>query len=167
MTSLLILKAMYNLSDEKLVEEHWEISAHFQYFGGQEHQKRGQPCAASDLVHFRHTDALRAAAPEPAPGLVIANLPFGARLGDDQAIAQLYPQLGQVLRERFADAQAALLPLADGRGRALGLRARRRYALRNGVSGRLFRSSVEVGQAHKKLVMQDRCRHSCTEHRLE
>lgn len=53
MTSLLILKAMYNLSDEKLVEEHWEMNAYFQYFGGQEHQKWGQPCAASDLVHFR------------------------------------------------------------------------------------------------------------------
>lgn len=44
---------MYNLSDEKLVEEHWEMNAHFQYFGGLEHQKWGQPCAASDLVHFR------------------------------------------------------------------------------------------------------------------
>ncbi len=96
-------------------------------------QDHAQAAGVADLVHFRHTDALRAAAPEPAPGLVIANLPFGARLGDDQAIAQLYPQLGQVLRERFADAQAALLTLADGRGRALGLRARRRYALRNGA----------------------------------
>lgn len=53
MTSLLILKSMYNLSDEKLVEEHWEMNAYFQYFGGLEHQKWGQPCAASDLVHFR------------------------------------------------------------------------------------------------------------------
>lgn len=53
MTSLLILKAMYNLSDEKLVEEHWEMNAYFQYFGGFQRQKWGQPCAASDLVHFR------------------------------------------------------------------------------------------------------------------
>jgi IS5 family transposase len=54
MSSLLILKAMYNLSDEKLVEEHWEMNAYFQYFSGQEVQQWGQPCAASDLVHFRH-----------------------------------------------------------------------------------------------------------------
>lgn len=53
MTSLLILKSMYNLSDEKLVEEHWEMNAYFQYFGGLQHQRWGQPCAASDLVHFR------------------------------------------------------------------------------------------------------------------
>ena len=53
MSSLLILKALYNLSDEKLVEEHWEMNAYFQYFSGQEVQQWGQPCAASDLVHFR------------------------------------------------------------------------------------------------------------------
>lgn len=54
MTSLLILKAIYNLSDERLVEEHWEMNAYFQYFGGIEIQQWGQPCAASDLVHFRY-----------------------------------------------------------------------------------------------------------------
>lgn len=53
MTSLLILKSVYNLSDEKLVEEHWEMNAYFQYFSGLQHQQWGQPCAASDLVHFR------------------------------------------------------------------------------------------------------------------
>ena len=54
MTALLILKAMYNLSDEKLVEEHWEMNVYFQYFCGMIVSQWGQPCAASDLVHFRH-----------------------------------------------------------------------------------------------------------------
>jgi len=53
MTSLLILKALYDLSDEVLVEQHWEMNAYFQYFGGISVQQWGQPCAASDLVHFR------------------------------------------------------------------------------------------------------------------
>ncbi|GLB53895.1 hypothetical protein NBRC110019_29360 [Neptunitalea chrysea] len=53
MTSLLLLKSIYNLSDEKLVEEHWEMNAYFQYFSGEQQQHWGQPCAASDLVHFR------------------------------------------------------------------------------------------------------------------
>jgi len=53
MTSLLILKAVYNLSDERLVEEHWEMNVYFQYFSGKQVQQWGQPCAASDLVHFR------------------------------------------------------------------------------------------------------------------
>ena len=53
MTSLLILKAIYNLSDEILVEQHWEMNVYFQYFGGITIQQWKQPCAASDLVHFR------------------------------------------------------------------------------------------------------------------
>jgi IS5 family transposase len=53
MVSLLILKSLYNLSDEKVVEEHWEMNVYFQYFSGKMHQQWGQPCAASDLVYFR------------------------------------------------------------------------------------------------------------------
>ena len=53
MVSLLILKSVYNLSDEKLVEEHWEMNSYFQYFSGFKQQQWGQPCAASDLVFFR------------------------------------------------------------------------------------------------------------------
>jgi IS5 family transposase len=53
MVSLLILKSIYNLSDEKLIEEHWEMNVYFQYFSGKEHQHWGQPCAASDIVYFR------------------------------------------------------------------------------------------------------------------
>lgn len=53
MISLLILKSLYNLSDERLVEEHWEMNVYFQYFSGFLEQQWGQPCAASDLVHFR------------------------------------------------------------------------------------------------------------------
>ena len=53
MVSLLILKSVYNLSDEKLVEEHWEMNAYFQYFSGFSQTQWGQPCAASDFVYFR------------------------------------------------------------------------------------------------------------------
>tara|TARA_R110002020_G_scaffold63170_6_gene168944 strand:- start:13966 stop:14832 length:867 start_codon:yes stop_codon:yes gene_type:complete len=53
MASLLILKSIYDLSDEMLVERHWEMNAYFQYFEGISAQHWGPPCAASDLVHFR------------------------------------------------------------------------------------------------------------------
>jgi IS5 family transposase len=53
MTSLLILKHLYGLSDEGLVEQQWEMNPYFQYFSGMKIVQWGQPCAASDLVHFR------------------------------------------------------------------------------------------------------------------
>jgi len=53
MVSLLILKSLYNLSDEDLVEQQWEMNTYFQYFSGFTTVQWGQPCASSDLVHFR------------------------------------------------------------------------------------------------------------------
>jgi len=53
MVSLLLLKSIYNLSDETLVEQQWEMNPYFQYFSGYDTMQWGQPCAASDLVHFR------------------------------------------------------------------------------------------------------------------
>jgi transposase, IS5 family len=53
MIALLVLKHLYNLSDERVVA-HWETDAYFQYFAGEATMQWGQPCAASDLVHFRH-----------------------------------------------------------------------------------------------------------------
>lgn len=53
MVALLILKSLYDLSDEELVEQHWEMNVYFQFFSGKQIQQWGQPCAASDLVHFR------------------------------------------------------------------------------------------------------------------
>ena len=43
MVSLLILKALYNLSDEQLVLERWEMNTYSQYFSGVQHQNGGHP----------------------------------------------------------------------------------------------------------------------------
>jgi len=48
-----MLKHLYNLSDERVVA-HWETNPYFQYSAGEATFQWGQPCAASDLVHFRH-----------------------------------------------------------------------------------------------------------------
>jgi transposase, IS5 family len=54
MVSLLLLKHIYNLSDESLVEQQWVMNPYFQYFSGCEFFQTHQPCAASELVHFRN-----------------------------------------------------------------------------------------------------------------
>jgi transposase, IS5 family len=48
-----MFKHLYNLSDEPVVA-HWETNPYFQYLAGETTFQWGQPCAASDLVHFRH-----------------------------------------------------------------------------------------------------------------
>lgn len=53
MVSLLILKQLYNLSDESTVGQ-WVENPYFQYFSGETHFQWSMPCDPSDLVHFRH-----------------------------------------------------------------------------------------------------------------
>ncbi len=53
MVSLLLLQRIYKLSDERVVEE-WRTNIYFQYFSGEALFQWSQPCAASDLVHFRN-----------------------------------------------------------------------------------------------------------------
>ena len=53
MTGLVILKHLRNVSDETVVEQFKE-NAYYQYFCGELVFTTAAPCAASELVHFRH-----------------------------------------------------------------------------------------------------------------
>jgi IS5 family transposase len=53
MVSLIILKHIRNISDESVVEQ-WAENCYYQYFGGEKVFACGEPCEASELVHFRN-----------------------------------------------------------------------------------------------------------------
>ena len=52
MVGITLLQRIYNLSDERVVAM-WMEALYFQYFCGEASLQWQQPCAASDLVHFR------------------------------------------------------------------------------------------------------------------
>lgn len=53
MVGLLMLKHIRNLTDESVVEQ-WSENIYYQYFCGEKEFMPTEPCASSDLVHFRH-----------------------------------------------------------------------------------------------------------------
>lgn len=53
MVGLLMLKQIYDLSDEAVTGE-WTVNPYFQYFCGEAVFQWEPPCDPSDLVHFRH-----------------------------------------------------------------------------------------------------------------
>jgi putative N6-adenine-specific DNA methylase len=59
--------------------------------------------------------------PGVAPGLVITNPPWGARIGERKLLFALYATLGRVLAERFADWRVALIAPDAGLVKATGL----------------------------------------------
>ena len=71
----------------------------------------------------------------PAPrGILMANLPYGARLGkgEDEEMKLLYKEIGDTLKKKFSGWRAALLVAEDSPHKFIGLKTSRRIPLMNG-----------------------------------
>jgi 23S rRNA G2445 N2-methylase RlmL len=79
----------------------------------------------------------------PTRGLVLANPPYGRRLGDVQRARAAYTELGRVLRERFRGWQVGILSAHPSHTACLRLGKAVVHSLRNGgVQVELLRFSL-------------------------
>jgi 23S rRNA (guanine2445-N2)-methyltransferase / 23S rRNA (guanine2069-N7)-methyltransferase len=85
------------------------------------------------MVRVQRRALAEAAPPDGAPGLVVANPPYGERLGDEAALGPLYRELGDVLRRRFTGWTAFILTGNLALGRQIGLRPTERRVVYNGA----------------------------------
>jgi 23S rRNA (guanine2445-N2)-methyltransferase / 23S rRNA (guanine2069-N7)-methyltransferase len=82
-----------------------------------------------------------------ANGLLVANPPYGERIGARGALPELYARLGRVMRDRFQGWRAAVLASDAELGHRLGLRATKVHTLYNGrIECRLLH--FEIGADH-------------------
>ncbi len=84
------------------------------------------------LIRVDVADALRVEPPQPGPGLLVTNPPYGERLGSESELIKLYSLLGVHLKKRFGGWQAAVFTSRDDLGPRLGLRADAIHTLYNG-----------------------------------
>lgn len=85
----------------------------------------------STQMQLRHCSVDQARPPDGLPaGLVVCNPPYDTRMAADP---QLYADLGAVLGGPFAGWAASVLVPDNAMGRAIGLRASKRYVLFNGA----------------------------------
>ncbi len=85
-------------------------------------------------VEKREVDALEApVGGKTATGLVVVNPPYGERLGEVEALGELYGILGDRLKEHFTGWKAAVFTGNVELGKKIGLRAKRMHALYNGA----------------------------------
>jgi len=70
---------------------------------------------------------------EFTPGLIVANPPYGERLGEIEVLNDLYQEFGARLREHFVDWECAVLTANPELGKKMGLRVRKQHALFNGA----------------------------------
>ena len=82
-----------------------------------------------------------------AAGLVVANPPYGERLGEESELPALYRALGESLRRCFLGWRAAVFTGNPDLGKVMGLRAHKMHVLWNGaLECRLLHFRVEEKQ---------------------
>nr|WP_306673823.1 bifunctional 23S rRNA (guanine(2069)-N(7))-methyltransferase RlmK/23S rRNA (guanine(2445)-N(2))-methyltransferase RlmL [Tahibacter caeni] len=93
-----------------------------------------QQAGVAGFVHLHRQSLAQLKRPQACEtGLVITNPPYGQRLGDVDELAPLYRLLGDTLRQEFSGWQASVITSEAELGRAIGLRASKRYAVYNGA----------------------------------
>ncbi len=99
----------------------------------------------SGKIHVEKRDIADASAAESWPkGLIACNPPYGERLGDEQETAALYRRFGEVLKQRFAGWQAAMIISDPELGFRLGIRSQKPITLFNGaLECKLLRFNIE------------------------
>jgi putative N6-adenine-specific DNA methylase len=99
-----------------------------------------------DLVTVKQADLLTLAKPAET-GFLVANPPYGERLGDNDELAAFYPRLGDVLKKNFAGWTCCFLSADERLPKLIGLKPKRKTPLFNGpLECRLYAFPMVSGQ---------------------
>jgi putative N6-adenine-specific DNA methylase len=102
------------------------------------------------VVSLKRANVLEILAPANA-GIIVTNPPYGVRLGEQQALAEFYPKLGNVLKKQFSGWRAYLLSADMRLPKLIRLAASKRTPLYNGaLECRLFEYKMVEGGMRKK-----------------
>lgn len=106
----------------------------------------------TEAVVVKQVDVLESS-PPAAGGIILMNPPYGERLDNREVLARFYPQLGDVLKKRYAGWTAYILSADLRLPNLIGLKATRRTPLFNGaLECRLFEFKVVAGSMRRKAV---------------
>ena len=75
----------------------------------------------AEFTRFKHAAVSDLERPEGAPGLVIVNPPYGARIGDRKLLFSVYGALGKTLLERFKGWRVGMITSDAGLAKSSGL----------------------------------------------
>jgi len=110
----------------------------------------GEQAGVAGWLHIEKRSLSEVARPKGEAGLVVANPPYGERIGAESGLPALYSELGTVLRERFQGWQAAILTGNPPLARNLGIYAKRTHRVFNGtIECRLLRFDLNEASAQR------------------
>lgn len=107
-------------------------------------------------IFFKHANFLTIPAPADT-GILIANPPYGHRMGEDHEMARFYPLLGNCLKQRYAGWTAYLFTGDLRLPKLIGLSTSRRTPLFNGaIECRLYQFKLVRGSHRGRECLMTR-----------
>ena len=104
----------------------------------------------ADMASLKQANMLEISAPA-AEGVLVANPPYGVRIGEQDELASFYPQMGDVLKKKFAGWRAYIFTADLRLPKLIGLSPSRRTPLYNGaLECRLYEFRIVQGSMRKK-----------------
>lgn len=104
-----------------------------------------QEAGFGGAVQVERADILELSAPE-ASGILLANPPYGERIGEQEELAALYPQVGDALKKRWAGWNCYFFTADTRLPKLIGLKPSRKTPLFNGaLECRLYEIKVVAG----------------------
>ncbi len=104
----------------------------------------------ADCVRLDRADLLERT-PPAAEGVMVANPPYGVRLGEAEELAAFYPQLGDALKQRWGGWRCYFFSADPELPKRIGLKATRRTPLFNGaLECRLYEYRMVAGSNRHK-----------------
>ena len=103
-----------------------------------------------EAVQVSHVDMLQVVPPAES-GVLVANPPYGVRIGEDEALASLYPKMGETLKRKFAGWNTYFLTNDLRMPKLMRLTPSKRTPLFNGpLECRLFEIKIVAGSNRKE-----------------
>ena len=99
-----------------------------------------------DAIEFRVASLSALEVPDAPSGLLVANPPYGLRLGESKPLRDLFARFGQVARERCVGWRVALLSADRALDAQVKLPFTEVFATSNGgIAVRLIAADVDAG----------------------
>jgi putative N6-adenine-specific DNA methylase len=104
----------------------------------------------ADMVNLKQANMLEISAPA-ADGVLVANPPYGVRIGELDELASFYPQVGDALKQRFAGWRAYIFTADMRLPKLIGLSPSKRTPLYNGaLECRLYEFKMVSGAMRRE-----------------
>ncbi|MDP3607704.1 MAG: class I SAM-dependent RNA methyltransferase [Methylophilus sp.] len=104
----------------------------------------------SEAVQLAHVNFTEAVPPDDS-GILVANPPYGVRIGEDEELAMLYPKMGETLKRKFAGWNTYFLTNDLRLPKLMRLTPSKRTPLFNGpLECRLFEIKMVAGSNRKE-----------------